>query len=115
MMTMIARGQVIPFTDCSRMMHGVVLPLDMTRVEVLEVKTGFEAWPLPHHPEEGVITLGQVTQGHLLKWALDDIEEIPHRSSGNDDDPALANLDPLFNLAGGADIVQDIPPSSEDD
>ena len=66
-MTRITKGQVIPFTDGTRMMHGVVLPLDMTRLEVLEVKTGFEAWSLPHPPEEGIITLQQVTHGHLLE------------------------------------------------
>ena len=46
--TSVAKGQIIPFTDGSRMMHGVVLPLGMKRVRVQEVVTGFESCLLPH-------------------------------------------------------------------
>ncbi|KAE8817707.1 3-ketoacyl-CoA synthase 11 [Hordeum vulgare] len=37
--TRVAKGQVIPFTDGRRMMHGVVLPLGMIRVQVHERRT----------------------------------------------------------------------------
>lgn len=79
-MTRVAEGQLVPFTDGTRMMHRVVLQLDIMRVLVQEVMTGFESWSLPHPPEQDVTTLGQVTQGHLLKCPLSDIEEIPRGS-----------------------------------
>jgi hypothetical protein len=58
MMTRVAKGQIFPFTDGTRMMRRVALPLDMMRVQVQEVKLGFESWLLPHPPEEDVTTLG---------------------------------------------------------
>jgi hypothetical protein len=113
----VAKGQIIPFTDGTRMMHGVVLPLDMTRVVVQYVMPGFEYYSLPHPPDEGITMLGQVLWAYLLKWPLNDIEEIsPHGFSGNDCDPAFANLDPLFNIdSTGDNIAKDILQSARKD
>ena len=44
----VAKGQIILSIDGTRMMHGVVLPLDMTRVLVQYVMPGFEYYSLPH-------------------------------------------------------------------
>ena len=57
--------------------------------------SGLEFWSLPHPPEEGITMLGQVTQSHLLKWPINDIDEVPH---------AYANF---------RGVVPDIPHSGE--
>ena len=38
----VAEGQIIPFTNGTRMMHELVLPLDMTRVLVQYIMPVFE-------------------------------------------------------------------------
>lgn len=62
-MIRVANGQIIQFTNGTRMMHGVVQAVDLTRVMVQEVMTGFDLWSLPHPPEQGITMFGQLTQG----------------------------------------------------
>jgi hypothetical protein len=126
-------GQVILFKGDMKI-HGVDIPPQLTRVAVLEVRSGFEAWPLHKIPGgvEKAMRLGQ-SRGWQLRWLKTDIvlnQDPPPSLMHGHDDPASAagdsdrtfgDLDPLSTLADiaedleGGGIFKDTPPAQDED
>lgn len=70
----IVKGRVIPFLDGMRMMHGKHVPPHLTRVEVIEVREGFQAWTLHEIPKgsESPKTIGE-NIGWPLTWPTNEL------------------------------------------